>query len=99
MTEEELLNVTWDPLEKLWSVKFHLPVLHADKAFDATYIIEKYKEKTLGILKISEIQLNNRDLIELYDGELIPREYFNSNPDLEGFYACKKKLHITDDDY
>jgi hypothetical protein len=61
--------------------------------------MEKYKETTLGVLKISEIQLNKRDSIELYDGELKARDYFNTHPDLEGFYACEKKLHITDDDY
>jgi hypothetical protein len=92
--------VTFDPIDYLWKVKFHLTIYSGQKTFNAKPVIDKLKDTSLGSLKLSEIHLSNRAFIDLIEsGERIPREEFKKYEGQDGFYACDGKLTLSEDDY
>jgi hypothetical protein len=74
LKKEQLSHVTYDPASQLYLVDFHLTVVSGQKTFNATAVLEKFKDTALGTMSLNQIHLSNRKYIDTFDGERIERD-------------------------
>lgn len=68
--------------------------------FNVKEILDKYGNFTLGTMKLTEINLSNRDFIDTFELERVPRNRDDGeNSEVRGFYACDHKLYLADDEF
>lgn len=79
-------------------MKFHLSIINSKRSetFNAKPAIEKFKDVSIGVLRVSEIHISSRSEIETYEGARLSRKQFDESKG-EGYYACDGKVVLFDD--
>ena len=70
------------------------------ETFNAKEVLEKFGSFTMGTIKLTELNLSNRNFIDTFELERVPR-YLETggNNDDRGFFACDHKLYLAYDEF